>query len=508
MRKMRKKMALLLPLALCGTALTGCLDSEELVQVLEDSLVQVLGGEAAGEGASGDGDLFGENAGSEHTGGGATEYKPAGVSIAADGNLGELIVDALENDAFDIRYDFEGSGTVNGMAVTVEGDYEREQLGPTGDMRDSWSLWANLGDNYATTLCDSFYVDGVYYSKHLDEAYICEEPTIEPARFPGLTLFAAAAEGEKSTGERDLFGQKEETEVYTFTQSGDELKAVMEEMCPDLLRNMEADADWSQVSGEWNVSIAQYGLVDNIRLTSPDVGRLIMEGASQGGTGDCSDFFLDLYVSYGYLDHVYTPDVLETAVEGEAIPFETLGDLIVREAAERQAAEESRAIEESIAASFETVEVEGEGTVTMVCGSKTVDFSLPTEIVNYTEMELFEPESVRLLHDVFSDFTGVTRVSMIMGTPEEWIRIYGGGQDALDGAQPATIGGYEGLKYTSGTEGENFLGKKTMSMDYVFATDLGDGVALGFHVSGTYTDEPQDMNEGILEVLMSHCSIH
>ena len=279
-------------------------------------------------------------------------------------------------------------------------------------------------------------------------------------------------------------------------------------MCPDLLRNMEADADWSQVSGEWNVSIAQYGLVDNIRLTSPDVGRLIMEGASQGGTGDCSDFFLDLYVSYGYLDHVYTPDVLETAAEGEAIPFETLGDLIVREAAERQAAEESRAIEESIAASFETVEVEGEGTVTMVCGSKTVDFSLPTEIINYTEMELFEPESVRLLHDVFSDFTGVTRVSMIMGTPEEWIRIYGGGQDALDGAQPATIGGYEGLKYTSGTEGENFLGKKTMSMDYVFATDLGDGVALGFHVSGTYTDEPQDMNEGILEVLMSHCSIH
>ena len=64
------------------------------------------------------------------------------------------------------------------------------------------------------------------------------------------------------------------------------------------------------------------------------------------------------------------------------------------------------------------------------------------------------------------------------------------------------------MKYTSGTEGENFLGKKTMSMDYVFATDLGDGVALGFHVSGTYTDEPQDMNEGILEVLMSHCSIH
>ena len=49
MRKMGKKMALLLPLALCGTALTGCLDSEELVQVLEDSLVQVLGGEAAGE---------------------------------------------------------------------------------------------------------------------------------------------------------------------------------------------------------------------------------------------------------------------------------------------------------------------------------------------------------------------------------------------------------------------------------------------------------------------------
>lgn len=53
MRKMGKKMALLLPLALCGTTLTGCLDSEELVQVLEDSLVQVLGGEAAGEGASG-----------------------------------------------------------------------------------------------------------------------------------------------------------------------------------------------------------------------------------------------------------------------------------------------------------------------------------------------------------------------------------------------------------------------------------------------------------------------
>lgn len=393
MRRVQKGLALVLALALCGSLLAGC------------------GGGEAG----------------------------------ADTPLGAALADANASDAFEASYSYEGAGTLDDFVLEeFSGSWEHAQEEKTENLSHGVYTHVTLssGDmtGYGGETINTYYVDGTYYYlarvEDSMQFYRCDAPTAERIAVPGTKLLSAAAAVEPTTA-TDEYGST--TDTYAFSLSGEELKEVVADACPDLLDEAAQAADWSSVSAEWTLEVTNYGAID-ITANSPALGNLLL---ASSGEADCSEFTLELDLSYGG-DIFYLPedDYLAQAKEGDAAPQTSLPSAVKEamvelqadiDAADMDAEEEAADVEEEAAEAEEEaasqpsseeemeewVTVEGEGSVTMTCGDFEMQFELPGEW--YSEMTQTDPARVRGSGSRYPGFT----IRLVEETPEDAIRIYG-----------------------------------------------------------------------------------
>lgn len=208
------------------------------------------------------------------------------------------------------------------------------------------------------------------------------------------------------------------------------------------------------------------------------------------------------------------PAVETTAAETTAVPETAAETEAPTEAVvmETTAATEPPAVEtEEVIEDFESVTIEGEGSVTLKRKGHCVDFSLPSEIKHYNRLSQYEPAVAMMTHDVFAGASGRTIVELLDETPEGYLSYRG--FDSTQ-AQSVNVGGREGLLIVDKGDGEAVINGEAGSTDntvhnekYVYATDLG-GVVLGFCVEVSYKNgKTIDINDTIIEILLSHCTI-
>ncbi len=485
MKRVQKGLSLVLALALCGSLLAGC------------------GGQTTAPAQ--DGDTAGEPAAEA----GEADAAQSGGETAA--GLAALIAASEAPTAVSLTYDLSGVGTAGGGQVEFE-EYVYYTEAPDSDdcslsQVNSVSFDADDTSAFQSSNADSYYVGGAYYGTNADYDLVrSETPTVEPlAAAPGTKLLAAAAACEPTTAANEYDTL---VETYAFSLEGEALKEVVEDACPGLLDGLDSAADWSAVTGDWTVEVSEHGSLNSAVLDSPSLGALFLAGADQA---NCSE--LTLGVSFAYdNEFFYPPEDLSSAADGEAAAVKTIPELLGAALGESAADAVTDAMQQEME-EFEEVEVEGEGSVTLYYGDVQVEFSLPTEVPDYDKISQIQPNMAILSHVAYAESptkkgdTGRTRVFLEAGTPEEIHSAYFG---SLGDSEPeeATIGGYEGLRAFGESEYE-FSEHTTANKNYFFATDVGGGMTLCVIVESSYTvgEESSNMNEGILEVLLNHCTV-
>lgn len=145
---------------------------------------------------------------------------------------------------------------------------------------------------------------------------------------------------------------------------------------------------------------------------------------------------------------------------------------------------------------FESVVIEGEGSIEMSRGSKKMTFTLPSEISHYTRIKQTARETAVMTHDTATKVSGRTIVSLDKGT-------------FAAGTVLEKFGSFSGTLEKSYKESVNSSGKEVVSEVYEYTLDVGDGYMLAVTIDVSYKKGvTTEFSDDTINVILSNCEFH
>lgn len=408
--------------------------------------------------------------------------------------ISEVTDDFANAGGFNHHTNYEASGSIDGIAVEIEGDYSWEQPSVSQNIHAWYNNSAETEDKFEYQSYDKYYTDGVYYGSADNGLVICGEPNIAPQKPVGGVFL-------------DVLTRTEWTEVdgkelsCSFPLSGADLKAVIDDLCPTISSEIPSTADWSQVHADFFVNISQYFYFEDLTISSPELGKLLLSQAKNGAEAECDALEIDIRIDYKST-FVGTPYKTEEIFAGT--PGQLLGmNRIIKQAIGAQEEQFEIEDEKKAAEDFDPSQAVSDGNgIILTTNNISIGFTMPTEIRHYNKIDQSSPERAIMVHDIFTNNEGRTIIEFLRGTPEEYMVYRSVDADKVETIQ---VGDREVLRYKT----ENLIKPEgTQGMyanQYVFATAIGNTV-LGFCVDVTYPSYVEcDIDENIIEVLLDHC---
>ncbi len=145
---------------------------------------------------------------------------------------------------------------------------------------------------------------------------------------------------------------------------------------------------------------------------------------------------------------------------------------------------------------FESVIIEGEGSIEMSVGSKKMTFTLPNEISHYSRINQTSRETAVMTHDTATKVSGRTIITL--------------DKDTFDaGTVLEKFGNFSGTLDKSYKESVNSAGKEVVSEVYEYALDVGDGYMLFVTIDVTYKkDVTTEFSDDTINVILANCEFH
>ena len=405
----------------------------------------------------------------------------------------ELLKEANESNSFDNTYDFDCIGAINDTAVELEGMYWKQQSETSGNIYDYIYNNARIGEVMGREFLTLYLSDGLYYFEE-EETFTCVDRIVTEEPTPGRNFWKFFAEAEKLNAD-------EESLNCTVTLSGDQLKETIKEYCPRIYNEVAPYADWNAISGDIFVDLSDLNYVEEMRISCPALGEIMIQTIDPEAAAKCTDFDIDIFCSY------YDPEVIEPgdkaiAKEGEAPIVYGMNALIKFLMGENEEAEEIIA-EEEAEKNFTPVRVE-EGSVTLSTNGVNVTVAVPSDIEIYSDINHIEADIALLTHDIMSGASGRTIVQLTRGTTDDFFQSLGLKASA---AKDAEINGIAGKLLTEKFTDTNFFGQKVYNENYFFAADVG-GAILGIRFEGTYNENHVGvLSEETLHELMNYITV-
>ena len=154
--------------------------------------------------------------------------------------------------------------------------------------------------------------------------------------------------------------------------------------------------------------------------------------------------------------------------------------------------------------------------VTTDAGETLVEFTIPSELPIYDEMNASEHYSMMVHAVVDTGVSGRTIVEPYFGDTEEtaceeYVDFYASNTGIGDPATAETftreIGGREVLVYKRQEQTVNDFKKEVCSFSYLFAVPVRENLVLGFRCTGSYgVGKDVIFDDSPVDVLLSHCT--
>lgn len=377
----------------------------------------------------------------------------------------DILKKANETNSFDNSYNYKCIGTIDGTAVELSGSYWRQQSEESGNIYDDVSNRANIGEIWGREYLTLCFNDGQYYFTE-DETFTCSTPIVSPEPTPGRNFWPIFLETERISENEDALS-------CTIVLSGEQLRETIKEYCPRIYNDIAPFADWNSISAEIFVDLNEIGYVEQMEISCPDIGEVMIQAVNSDAEVKCTDFDITVYCTYG--EHgILEPDDKAIATEGTAPEVYGMVSLMKYLLGENEEAEEI--IEENEAAeNFEPVTIT-EGSVNLSCNGVNVSVAIPSGIEIYGgSINHIEAGYAIVSHDILSGDSGRTIVQLTRGTTDSFFSSLGLSSSA---AQDIVVNGISGKLITQTSTTVNTFGTEVISENYFFAADLG-GTVLG-----------------------------